>query len=343
MDLSRARIAAQPTDKILRIVVRAVRSVLDADGAGLRMPAPVTSAHSGRDRSEPISVLAVDDDPAGRCVEELLDPARESSPDSTPTALVHRFEAVPGRHGLLVAVRNDPVCPFDPEDVRLAEAFAREAALALQSVEIREELERLALLEERERIAMDLHDGVVQALFVVGLSLQNAEDVVDDADEMRARLGYAVDSIDSTIRHLRDYIFGLRPTEFADRHITRALADLVEMAERSGRVTMSLHVDPRAASAVATRASSIIQAAREAVSNAIHHSGGDTVEVRFVAGDDHVALDVSDNGAGFSPDDARGQGQGLQNLRTRAADLGGSLEIASNPGAGTRVTIRVPL
>ncbi|MFN2606545.1 MAG: GAF domain-containing protein [Acidimicrobiales bacterium] len=232
---------------------------------------------------------------------------------------------------------------FSAEDLLLVQAFAAGAAMALEHEQVQSELDRLRLLEERERIAMELHDGVVQALFVVGLSLQEAESVVDDADQMRVRLGRAIDSIDGAIRDLRDYIFGLRPADLADLHLERALRQVTENIERSGRVSTTVEFDARAASTLASDSANIIQAAREALSNAVKHSGGDRVGLRFVAVGDEVMLEISDNGHGFDVDAVKGKGHGLMNLRTRAVDLGGVLEIDSSVDAGTRVRIRVPI
>jgi len=231
--------------------------------------------------------------------------------------------------------------PFSREDLLVVQAFAAEAAIALEHEQIRTELDRLALLEERERIAMELHDGVVQALFVVGLSLQTAESLADP-DQKRV-LEQAIDSIDRTISDLRNYIFGLRPADLADRHLERALREVTENVERSGRVTTSVELDARAASTLSPRSDTIIQAAREAMANALKHSGGDRVTLRFVVVGKEILLEVGDNGHGFDVDAIGGNGHGLKNLRTRADDLGGVLEIDTSAEKGTKVRIRIPI
>jgi signal transduction histidine kinase len=232
---------------------------------------------------------------------------------------------------------------FGDDDLLLLQIFAAEAAVALQYGHIRAELERLSLLEERERIAMDLHDGVIQALFVVGLSLQAAQEVAQDADEVAVRLADAVGSIDRSIRDLRDYIFGLQPDELGDHQLERALRDVAAVFQRSGRVATLVKVDPKAAALLAPHTTPITQIAREAMSNAVRHSGGALVTLVLEVEDGEAVLAVSDDGSGFDPDRVAGQGHGLTNLRARAEALGGVLEIDSEPGAGTTLRIRVPV
>lgn len=232
---------------------------------------------------------------------------------------------------------------FSEEDLLVVRTFALEAAVALQYGHISSDLARLSLLDERERIAMELHDGVIQALFVVGLSLQAAEAVVDDPDEVRRRLADAVGSIDRAIRDLRNYIFGLQPGSLADRELARDLRDLAESFERSGRVSTSVHVDPRAASVLAPRSADILQAAREAMSNAVRHSGAGHIALRFSLDGAEAVLEVDDDGSGFDLRRAAGLGSGLANLGSRAESLGGVLEMASVLGQGTTVRLRIPL
>jgi signal transduction histidine kinase len=241
-----------------------------------------------------------------------------------------------------LSVANEPGGRrLSPDDVLLLQTFAAEAAIALQYGQIHAELERLTLLDERERIAMDLHDGVIQALFVVGLSLQAAQEVVDDADEVAIRLADAVGSIDRTIRDLRDYIFGLQPSERADHELDRALRDVALVFQRSGLVTAVVDVDPKAAAIMSPHAATLTHIAREAMSNAVRHSGCTRVTVALRLSDSHAVLEVSDNGSGFDLVEAEGKGNGLFNLRARADALGGCMEIESTPGAGSTVRLRV--
>ena len=232
---------------------------------------------------------------------------------------------------------------FTPEDLLLVQTFAAEAAVALQYGQIREELERLSLIEERERIAMDLHDGVIQALFVVGLSLQGAQAVVHDPEEVAVRLGDAVGSIDRAIRDLRDYIFGLQPGELPDDQLERSLREVAVVFQRASHLSISVDIDRAAASMLSIRSTDVVHAAREAVSNAVRHSGGDKLTLRLRVDNREAVLEVIDNGSGFDPHGVTGRGHGLPNLRSRADALGGTLQIETEPGNGAAVRIRVPV
>jgi signal transduction histidine kinase len=231
---------------------------------------------------------------------------------------------------------------FTEEDVLVVQAFATEAAMALHYGEVRAGLERLSLLEERERIAMELHDGAVQALFSVGLCLQAAQLVLDDRERLEARLADAINSVDRTIRELRDYIFGLQPADLADGQLGRALQELVEGYAHSTGMTVSFQADPEAVSVLASCADQVVQMAREALSNAVRHSGAERLGCTLQAGAGKVVLEVTDDGAGFDPDCPPRRGLGLANLRTRAQALGGSLQIESGDGRGTSVRISLP-
>jgi len=230
---------------------------------------------------------------------------------------------------------------FTDEDVEVVALFAAQASVALEYARFREELQRLAVLEDRERIAAELHDGVIQSLFAVGMSLQATAGMAGDPDTAQ-RLNQAVDAVDTAIRDLRNYIFGLRPGALADRQLALSLEELTKSFDESTGLTVIGSVDREAASRLAGRETTLLQAAREALSNAVRHSGGRTVRVDLRREGDEALLEIADDGAGFDTATAEGRGQGLGNLRRRADALGGRLEIDSD-AEGTTVRIRVPL
>jgi signal transduction histidine kinase len=246
-----------------------------------------------------------------------------------------------GRAFGTLAVANAHGGPgFREADVQLLEAFAEQAAVALEHVRLRRELDRLAVLEDRERIAKELHDGAIQALFAVGMGLQGAAMLARDP-ELAARIEGAVEELDRVIRDLRNYIFGLRPGILADRQLDQALRRLVEeFAERTGVVAVA-EVDPQAAAVLAGSAGEVVQLAREALSNVSRHAAAATCRVSLRQEEGGVVLEVDDDGRGFDPDQVAGAGHGLGNLRERAAALGGRAEVASAPGQGTRVRVTV--
>jgi signal transduction histidine kinase len=232
---------------------------------------------------------------------------------------------------------------FSDDDARLLSTFAAQASVALEHARIQSELHRLAVVEDRERIAKELHDDVIQSLFAEGMALQASLAIVNDPAAMEARLLQAVDNIDRVIRDLRNYIFGLRPGTVADRQLDRSLRDLATGFAEGGRVTISVYTDDEAVSRLAGRASDVLSLTREAISNAMRHSGGGQVTVHLTMAGNGALLEIADDGKGFDPSSAAGRGHGLSNLRSRAEALGGELEIESEPGLGTWVRIRIPM
>ena len=231
---------------------------------------------------------------------------------------------------------------FDEDDERAVITLAAQAGVAVETARNREELERLAVLEDRERIARELHDGVVQSLFAVGLSLQAAGSRPGDQEAVAAKLGDAVAQIDRVIRDLRNYIFGLGTDGVADRELGRALEDLTDEFRRGSEVAIRLDVDPEAASRLAPLAADALQVAREAVSNAVRHGRAETLSISLLRDGPGSVLEVEDDGVGFDPAMAEGRGRGLANLRSRAEAMGAALEVDAAPGRGTAVRLRVP-
>jgi len=244
-------------------------------------------------------------------------------------------------YGNLYLTEKRGAAQFTEEDQEAVVTLAAQAGVAIENARLHEELRRLAVLEDRERIAQELHDGVIQSLFAVGMGLQAAEAMAEDPETVRARLDAAVNDVDRVIRDLRNYIFGLGGGP-ADRELSRALHGLGDELRRGSDIAIRVDVDPTATSALASRATDIVQFAREALTNAVRHADPATVSLVVSRDDDSFVLEIEDDGKGFDPEDAEGRGRGLSNLRARAETLGGELDIDSKPGLGTRVRLRVP-
>ncbi|MCD6021806.1 MAG: sensor signal transduction histidine kinase [Actinomycetia bacterium] len=236
---------------------------------------------------------------------------------------------------------------FDDEDERVLVVLATQAAIAVENARLYDETERksrelqkLQVLEERERIAKELHDGVIQSLFAVGMSLQGLATATND-EHMTRRLEAAVEDVDHSIRDLRNYIFGLRPGILADRQLDQALKEMAsEFGARSGVVTV-VDVDSEAASQLASIAGDVVQLAREALSNVGRHGAATTCRVSLQRGDAGLFLEIDDDGRGFDVDMTT-WGMGLSNLRARVETLGGVLQVESTPGEGTTVRATFP-
>jgi signal transduction histidine kinase len=240
-------------------------------------------------------------------------------------------------HGVLVVAHGPRHGPTD-DDVPLLSSFAGQAALALERARAQEERELLVVLEDRERIARDLHDVVIQRLFATGLQLQTAVPLTA-RPEVAKRINAAVDDLDTTIRDIRRAIFELRtPVSAALR---TELRDTVEAAGDGLGFRPSLEMFGPIDSAVpdAIRPE-LLAVAREALSNVVRHAHARRVRVAVQVEGGQLTLTVEDDGIGVDPAQAR---SGMVNMRERAEALGGTCAIRPAPGAGTVVQWCVPL
>ena len=241
--------------------------------------------------------------------------------------------------GVIAVARSSERPPFDNSYLDLVSDFATHAAIALMLSSGREHARQLTIVAERERIAHDLHDHVIQRLFAAGMNLQGTVARVR-SPEISDRLNRTLDDLQTIIEEIRTTIFQLQsPLEndggFRNR-IQRVVADLTE--NRDIVTTVRMH-GPMAAVAgeLAEHAQAV---AAEAVSNAVRHSAASRLTVE-VSVDDMLILDVVDNGSGIPADNPRRSG--LANMSYRAEQVGGSCEITSEPGGGTRVHWTAPL
>jgi two-component system, NarL family, sensor histidine kinase DevS len=231
--------------------------------------------------------------------------------------------------------------PFPASAVRLVETFAEQASVALDVNRSRRDAERVAILEDRERIAKDLHDGIIQSLFAVGMGLQGTAATVPGTDA-EARLEGAVKEIDRVIRDLRNYIFGLRPGLLADRQLDQALGALArEVSERSG-LKVVLEVDSAVAAELSPKATELLHLTREALSNVQRHADASECVLSLQRSGTEAVLNVRDNGRGFDISAVR-LGQGIANMRDRVKRLGGRVRVVTAPGKGTRLRVVIPL
>jgi signal transduction histidine kinase len=232
---------------------------------------------------------------------------------------------------------------FSDVDEELVVALAGAAGIAIENARLHARVGELALLEDRERIARDLHDTVIQRLFATGLSLQGTVRLVV-RPEVAERLQSAVEDLDDTVRHIRTVIFGLETARRTQEGVrSRVLALSREAAGALGFSPTLTFDGPVDASLEASLSEEVLSTLREALSNVARHAGASSVEVVLAAdppvGD--VTLRVSDDGHGFTPG-ADGQGYGLRNMRDRAERLGGRCTITSGAD-GTVVEWRAPL
>lgn len=242
---------------------------------------------------------------------------------------------------------------FTDEDERTVVVLAVQAGIAIDNARLYEEathargeLERLAVMEDRERIARDLHDGAIQSLFAVGMGLQGAAQLSGEAGTQE-RLELAVGEIDRVIRDLRNYIFGLRPGILADRQLAQALQDLTKDFQAKSGVTTVTSINADVAAELASRAADIVHFTREALSNVGRHADATTCRVSLWRRGHEAVLEIDDDGSGFDQsalrEDGTDGGSGLRNLADRAEGLGGRANVTAVLGEGTTVAVALPL
>ena len=246
-----------------------------------------------------------------------------------------------GVNGTLMVANLKGGPKFDQDRIRLVSSFADQASIAIQYRRAQAELSRLGLMEERERIAKELHDGIIQSLFAVGMGLQGTA-LMAGSPEMTRRLEGAVEELDRVIRDLRNYIFGLRPGILADRQLDQALRALADETQSHSGIAVEVEVDASVAAALSGRSADIVQLTREALSNVVRHARAATAKVSLTRQGADAVLSINDNGVGFDTG-GESMGNGLRNMRERAASLRGSLEVSSRDGQGTRLRIKVPI
>lgn len=307
--------------------------------------------HKGMD---PSTVALIDHLPVGKGVlgtiirtgEPLIVEEITRHPDSIGFPEGHPemgpFLGVPVRAGEKIfgnLYLTDKPGGFDEDDLLIVSGLAVLAGTAVDTARMRQQLGELALVEDRERIARDLHDSIIQDLFGVGLSLQSLAMRLSGQDE--AMLNDTVDQIDSIIVSLRGLIFGLnRPGELPGSFreaMKKMLDDLSKPFGVTIRFTMDAEEPP--ANDVASHVRHII---KEAVSNALRHSGAETITIDVETFAERLLIVVVDDGIGFEPDNVK-RGLGLGNLEDRVERLDGSLSIRSGREQGTVVEVSVPL
>lgn len=252
-------------------------------------------------------------------------------------ALVLPLRATDTVAGVLVAVRADGAPGFTAEQLDMAAAFADQAAVAWQLASSQRRMRELEILADRDRIARDLHDHVIQRLFAVGLSLQGTIPRAQ-SPEVQQRLTDTVDDLQAVIQEIRTAIFDLHGAQAGTTRLRQRLDAVIAQFAAAGLHTDVRFVGPLSVvdAPLADHAEAVL---REAVSNAVRHSGATELTVRVEVADD-LSVEVSDNGCGIAADITE---SGLGNLRARASSAGGVFTVSDRPGGGTVLHWAAPL
>ncbi|UED86760.1 GAF domain-containing protein [Streptomyces profundus] len=354
-EVVRSLLSGAEEHEVLELLVRHARRILDADLGALCAPGAEGEG----------TAVSVADGPGAEAVRARTPPElaavvrramAEGGPVTSadigaggegPSAGLGPALAVPMRAGehawgalLLARDRRRPAFGEDAPEPLLA--FAGQAALAMELAERRRAAEQMAILEDRDRIARDLHDLAIQRLFATGMTLQSAVRFVEHP-QASERLMRAVDDLDETIRIIRSTIFGLRTHETGPgarglrARLVRTVEETVPSLGFRPALRMEGLIDTDVPPEVAEHAVPVL---REALSNVARHAGAGAGEVAVVVKDRALTLTVRDNGVG--PRESGHLG-GLRNLAERAERLGGAMTVGRADGGGTRLEWRVPL
>ncbi|PBC49744.1 GAF domain-containing protein [Rhodococcus sp. ACPA1] len=352
-DIRGELLAAIDPGEVLALIARRARHLADADHVLISRPddleqasADVTTltvaAYAGTDPSVLGLRIGVDDTVTGRVyrtgtlaqVPEISD----AGPHGGPALLLPLRVSADSVTGVLALLRTRGREPFDDRQLPLAAAFADQAALALKLADDQRQLTALSLIAERDRIARDLHDHVIQRLFAHGLHLQSAHGR-SRVPEARQRLSEMIDDVQDIITDVRTAIFDLHGGGDDGFALRPALAAIItEQTGESGLRTTVRMTGPLSVvtGSLADHAEAVL---REALSNVVHHAHAHQVDVTVSVGDD-LTLCVTDDGTGIPPAVTL---SGLHNLTTRAEQAGGTCTVTTPTTGGTRLTWTAPL
>jgi signal transduction histidine kinase len=359
---TRAIAGLQSVDDVLQVIVDQVRPLVGARYAALGIVHPngmierfITSGISLEARARIGALprghgflgLIIKENSSFRIADINVDPRRYGFPPHHPP--MHSFLGVPitvkGRSvGNLYLTDKAGAAEFSESDQRLVETFAVHAGIAIENARLHEQVQRLAIVDERERISQDLHDGIIQNIYAVGLSLEDIPEFLrDDPDEVERRVERAIDSLHLTIRDIRNFIFGLRPELLSGMTLMTGLAAIIEEFRHNSMVDVELHAGAMDVEPDPATTAHLLGVVNEALSNIARHSGASRAMVWIsVDPDGSVRLRVEDNGRGFDPAAVGSLGhQGLANMHSRVATVGATMDIESD-STGTRIEIHRP-
>lgn len=236
---------------------------------------------------------------------------------------------------------------FTDGDRQLLEKFATQAAIAIENAQLYRKTQELAILQERERFSMDLHDGIMQSVYATGLSLQEVQlQMENEQPDIHKRVDLAIGDLSQVLRDIRNYILGLRPGRFQEQSIVKGISEIA--LELRANTLLNVKVDSLPEEEFepwpGEVTSELLFITQEALTNIRKHSHARNVSIHLSRDEDELLLTIEDDGLGFDPDLLeRSEGNGLRNMRERARNVGADVEILPSQGDGTQINISVPL
>jgi signal transduction histidine kinase len=355
-EIVQAVLSGRATRDVLKLIADRAREISGARHAAVMLPQRgylVVEVVSGADELGLLGAVIPETSPVAEVARTRIPLVVDALPTRVGTVTVtdHLVDSaaayVPlvaeGRTiGVLAVLGPRPQARFPADTVTTLEAFAGQAAVALLLGQAQHDREQLAVHADRERIARDLHDLVIQRLYATGLGLAAVAPMADQP-EVSTRLQETIEDLDVTIREIRSAIFQLQtPLEETDERLRqRVRRELAEAADALGFEPTATFIGPVDTGVPDRVADDLVAAVREAVSNVARHAHAHRVHVTVQVSDTDIVLVVVDDGVGLPPS---GRRSGLRNLTTRAESLGGTLvaESIGPPARGTRLLWRVP-
>jgi len=350
-------------DRVLQLIADRVRDLVGAQYAAIGIVDPegaierfITSGISDEERARigdlprgrGLLGLIIREDRPYRIRDITRHPERYGFPPHHPE--MHAFLGMPIRArgevvGRLYLTNKIGATEFSEDDQALVEMFALHAGIAMESARLHDQVQRLAIVDERERISRDLHDSVIQAIYAQTLTLDDVPELLaEDPEEAARRVDGAIDALHAVIRDIRNFIFGLRPVLLEGGSLADGLRHLANELRRNGGVEVVVSVDDsQEVDLPIEMVAEMLALTREALSNVARHAAASHASVRLVTDDEGVRLELADDGRGFdTAEAAEGGHHGVANMRSRAKTLGAQFEIESVPGDGTRIIVTLP-
>jgi len=234
---------------------------------------------------------------------------------------------------------------FTPDDEKIIQMLAAYAYAAIQNARLHENSRRLAVLEERERIGMDLHDGIIQSIYGLGLSLESAfHSLNEEPNEAREKMQQTMDGLNQVIRDIRSYIMDLKPRQLGEEGLITGLNRLIAEFNSNAKAKISfLEADSVVNKLKEDHAKVFFHICQEALANIAKHSDAKKVELSIWSTVERILMEINDDGKGFDLDNMHSSlGHGLANMQLRVRSIGGDIEISSSIGNGTTILAWVP-
>ena len=352
-------------DRVLQLITDRVRDlvqaqyaaigIVDSDGAIERF---ITSGISDEQRARigelprgrGLLGLIIRENRTYRITDIAAHPERYGFPPNHPE--MHSFLGMPilargDVVGRLYLTNKIGASDFSLEDQELVEMFALHAGIAIENARLHDQVRRLAIVDERDRISRDLHDSVIQAIYGQTLALDDVPELIaTEPAEAARRVDEAIDALHAVTRDIRNFIFGLRPVLLETGSLADGLEHLATELRRNGGVEVSVSIDEGRAVAdelpIETVAE-LLAVTREALSNVARHASASHASVELGGTPHELRLELADDGRGFHAAVAADRGHhGLANMRARTEGLGGRFEVLSGAEAGTRIIVTLP-